>query len=58
MSTFRQKLEQGVAEMYGLPEGKEGMQSEQVMHDVDSKEASNFLGFIQAQKSSRQGTQS
>ena len=49
MNLFRDQLEQGVAEMYGLNDIKESDQQD--LHEVDTQEGSNYLGFIQSQKS-------
>ena len=54
MNLFREKLEQGVAEMHGLGEAQ--AKEDQKVQDVDMNEASNFLGFMQAQKSGPLGS--
>ena len=50
MNLFRDRLEQGVAEMYGTNEPIEEKKKDIKVHEVNKKEASNYLGLIQAQK--------
>ena len=43
LTLFREKLEQGVADMYGMTDAQN---QEMKVQDVDMKEATNFLGYI------------
>ena len=51
LTLFRERLEQGVADMYGTYESQAQAQDKKVQ-DVEIGEATNFLGYIQAQKTS------
>ena len=48
MNLFRDKLEQGVADMYGISSDASKDSQDQRVHNVDTDEGANFLGFIQA----------
>ncbi len=46
MNLFREKLEQGVAEMYGTSEPIEEKKKDMKVHEVNKKEATGYLGLI------------
>lgn len=48
MNLFRDKLEQGVADMYGISSDASKDSQDQRVHNVDTDEGANFLGYIQA----------
>ena len=49
LNLFRDKLEQGVADMYGNTEASAQGQ-EKIVQEYDKDEATNFLGYISAQR--------